>query len=323
MARSICFCALVGLAAGAFSPMSGETILILRRTGPPPTIDGLIHADEWAPAFGYDISDTAGRGGVRRPPGSNLMYHLYDDSFAYFASDCPFYHERQDGDQLGLYVDENNDGLWAEDSSEGAHFAMVVPGGDRVDYYALAAGFPVWPCTGAVAVSSLLSGHLQFEVKIPIGPRKSDYTIGPGDTVRAFLFTAVRGGSFFGWWPQTLLEHQWFDPQFYGPMVFDTSFVGLTAGKDLTLPAISVFPNPARAGHTLVRISFSPSRAAAGSLDRFCVSIIDAAGRIAQSEVGNVELGTTLDLRTLSAGVYLVRLTSGSLVRTGRLTIHR
>ena len=206
-----------------------DTIHVRRVAKGTPNIDGIISDGEWGGSVQYDISDLAGRGGSgAQPPGSVLAYYLYDSTagFMYFAMDCPNYSGRTDYDQFGPYLDEDGSQYWSADSSEGNYWVEYV-GGDSVIYRALLdIGPTVWLyglVPGAVSKSSTTSGHLQFETKVPLGAQKYQLDIKPGDTVGYFQYVAVSGGSFYnGWWPQTLLSSNWANPQYYGPMIFET-----------------------------------------------------------------------------------------------------
>jgi len=197
----------------------------------PPTIDGIIAPDEWLASIMYDVSDLAGRGGTPQPAGSSIAYFLYDSAFVYLAMDCPNRTTRVDWDQFGPYMDEDRNGIWSIDSSEGNHWVEYV-GGDSVIYCALLSTLPdTWTmgvAPGATGASSLSSGHLQFEASIPIGAARWEYNINPGDTVGYFQYTSFdTNSSYVGWWPQSLTTSQWSYPRYYGPMVFDTIIPGV------------------------------------------------------------------------------------------------
>ncbi len=199
-----------------------------------PTIDGNITPGEWAGSYQYDISDLLGRAGTPQPAGSNFAYYMWDQAagFVYFAMDCPNYSSRIDYDQYGPYIDEDKSGTWSTDSSEGNYWVEMV-GGDSCVYRALLSTVPeVWVMgntPGSQSVSSLTSGHLQFETKVPIGTDKWLININTtGDTVGYFQYTATSGGTVYpGWWPQSLTMAQWSYPQYYGPMIFDPTYLGI------------------------------------------------------------------------------------------------
>ncbi len=206
-----------------------DTIHVGRLAAGAPTIDGVINPWEWRASIEYDVSDLAGRGGSGpQPSGSVFAYYLYDSTagFMYFAMDCPNYSGRTDYDQFGPYMDEDNSKTWSTDSSEGNYWVEYV-GGDSVIYRALLNTTPsIWlygPVPGAVSVSSTTSGHLQFETKIPLGTQKYQLTVAPGDTVGYFQYVSFMNSTLYpGWWPQTLTNANWANPQYYGTMIFET-----------------------------------------------------------------------------------------------------
>jgi hypothetical protein len=220
-----------GAAVGA---VFADTIHVRGLSSAAPTIDGNIEPGEWSASVAYDISDTAGRGGTPQPAGSCIAYFLHDSAFVYLAVDLPNRAVRADGDQFGPYVDEDWDGEWSADSSEGNYWVEYMESTDRVLYRALLDTVPHFWEMGATpdaqSASSLASGHLQFEAEIPIGPASWQYAIGPGDTVGFFqyaAFIAEDSAEYVGWWPQAVDSSQWWDPEYYGVMVFDSLVPGI------------------------------------------------------------------------------------------------
>ncbi|HTW90683.1 MAG TPA: FlgD immunoglobulin-like domain containing protein [bacterium] len=282
-----------------------------------PTIDGNIATGEWTASTMYDISDVAGRGGSPQPEGSCIAYFLYDSSFVYLAVDCPYRTTRVNGDQFGLYVDEDRSGTWPADSSEGDHWVDVDTG--AVLYEALldttgrdTGSLVVVP--GSSSASSLASGHLQFEAEIPIGMSKWQLNIGQGDTAGCFQYAAVDSGrTYVGWWPQTLTGSRWPNPRYYGLMVFDSLTAGV--GSRASGPSCVLY----RARPSLVRdhasISYYVSRQAEAEL-----AVYDAAGSLVKTlvkgKVAPCELTVTWDRtdnsgRRVADGTYFYRLTAG------------
>ncbi len=264
-----------------------DTIRVHRLNSFAPTIDGNITPEEWSASIMYDISDLAGRGGTPQPAGSNIAYYLYDFAagFVYFAMDCPNRTSRVDWDQFGPFMDEDNDGKWSSDSSEGNHWVEFV-GGDEVLYRALLDTLPnTWEmgvAPSAMSASSLVSGHLQFEAKIPIGAEKWQYNINPGDTVHYFQYTAFDNlGTYAGWWPQSLTMARWANPRYYGRMIFDSIVQGVEG------------PNP-KAPYALYKAS--------PSLVRDRASIGYYVGRQANVELGVYDATGSL-VKTLVRGM--------------------
>ena len=213
-------------------PVLADTIHVHGVGSTAPVIDGSISPGEWSASTAYDMSDLAGRGGTPQPAGSCIAYFLYDSSFAYYAVDCPNRTARVNLDQFGPFMDEDHSGTWSTDSSEGGYAIECADSTDEVIYQAMLDTFPhVWEMgltPGALSASSLSSGHLQFEGKIPIGAYKWQYKISPGDRVGFFQYTAFDTTTkYVGWWPQTLTSSYWPNPRYYGTMVFDPIVPGV------------------------------------------------------------------------------------------------
>ena len=192
-----------------------------------PTIDGNITPDEWSASAIYDVSDIEGRGGSPQPAGSCLACFLYDSAFVYIAMDCPYRTTRVDLDQFGPYVDENDNGVWSADSSEGGYAIECAQTADRVAYSVIdTLGKLIWDMgvfQESLSASSLTSGHLQFEAKLPIGAYKYQLTVGSGNTAGCFIYVAFDSLSHYvGWWPQSVTLFEWPNPRYYGRLVFDS-----------------------------------------------------------------------------------------------------
>ncbi len=296
----------VRVAGAAFS----DTLVARRVVGAPPSIDGRIEAAEWLPARAFDISDTAGQGLVRRPPGSSTVRFLYDEHFLYLACEFPTVTERQDGDFFAVCMDEDRSGNWNRiDSSEGRHTVFYTSGQDSVIFEAILNTLPyMWrlegQCPGAFSTSSTAGGHLQFEAKIPLGLRRGDLSLLPGDTASVFIYAMAGNGSdCYGWWPQRVTQGEWARPALYGPLVLSTEVgVGEGRGHKPAQPfRLEILPNPARDKAVICL----PYRAVCSELQ-----VVDAAGRIvARQPVTGASV--ELDLRRLAGGVYLIRLEPG------------
>ena len=176
-----------------------------------PTLDGLIGRDDpYGPES--EISDTAGRAGTVRPHASCLVCVTHAGDMAYIAVDAIAVHTREDSDRVIVKYDENHDGVWAQDSSEGTYTAFISGGIDSIVYSWL----PGQQCPGCTVVTGTASGNLQFEIAIPIGTRRSDLNIDPGGDLSGCAVSFWRGDSCYGWWPQSLELAQWDDPQYFG-----------------------------------------------------------------------------------------------------------
>jgi hypothetical protein len=283
-----------------------------------PTIDGVLSPGEWDASNRYDISDVAGNGGAPQPPGSNYAYYLYDaaEGFMYFGMDFPFYAGQLDYDQFGPHIDEDHSGTWSTDSSEGNYWCEFIGGLDDCSYRALLDTQPqVWemgPTPGAVIKSSVSSGHLQYECKIPLGTERYQISIAPGDTVGYFQYSAVAGGNnYVGWWPSTLTGSQWANPSFYGVMVFDPIPVDIETPQPVGQFALyKASPSVVR---DLARISYYIGRQSDVQLGVYDVSgklvrkLVD--GPMAPGERSSAWNRTDDDGRRVSNGTYFYRLT--------------
>jgi hypothetical protein len=209
-----------------------DTIYVHAAGSTAPTIDGNIDAGEWSASTIYDVSDILGRGGTPQPAGSCLAYFLYDSSFVYLATDCPNRTVRVNLDQFGPFMDEDRNGRWSADSSEGGYAIEYADSGDQIIYRAVLDTFGgMWEmgaAPGALSASSLASGHLQFEAQVPIGLYKWQLNTHSGDTVGYFQYTAVDSSrNYIGWWPQAVTISQWPNPRYYGTMIFDSLASGV------------------------------------------------------------------------------------------------
>jgi hypothetical protein len=176
-----------------------------------PTLDGIIGRSEYYMPES-EMSDTAGRAGAVRPHGSCLVCVDHVGSAAYIAVDVIAARTREDQDRVIIKFDENHDGVWAQDSSEGSYTAFTNGGIDSVVYSWL----PGQQCPGCTVVTGTASGNLQFEIAIPIGTRRSDLNINPGSDLSGAAVSFWRGESCYGWWPQSLELGQWDDPNYFG-----------------------------------------------------------------------------------------------------------
>ncbi len=260
-----------------------DTIRVRAVDGTAPAIDGSIEAGEWSASTIYDVSDIQGRGGSPQPAGSCIGYFLRDSGFVYIAVDCPNRATRVDWDQFGPFMDEDNSGTWSVDSSEGTHAVEYVAPVDEIIYSALLDTTPhVWEMgatPAAVGVSSLASGHLQFEAQIPIGAYKWQYNISNGDTVGCFLYAALDNlSNYIGWWPQTVTASQWPNPRYYGTMVFDSVAPGVESRAPMTPFALY------KASPSLVRDRASINYYVGAPAD-VRLSVYDAAGSLVRTLV--------------------------------------
>jgi len=316
-------------ASAVVGAVFADTIHVRGLSSAVPAIDGHIAPDEWSASVVYDISDTAGRGGTRQPTGSCIVYFLYDSASVYLAVDLPNRTVRADGDQFGPYMDENRDGRWSADSSEGNYWVEYMAASDRVLYRALLDTVPhFWEMgvtPGALSASSLASGHLQFEAAIPIGLTKWHYAISPGDTAGFFVYAAfiAESAEYVGWWPQAVDSSQWWDPAHYGVMIFDSLAPGIGSGDGNRPGAVyKVVPSLVR-DHASIRYHV-------GRDAYIRLGVYDATGALVKTIAhGPVKSGehTAIWNRTdnlgsrVAAGTYFYRLAIGGLAISSKAVV--
>jgi len=167
--------------------------------------------------WGYDISDTRGQAGWPKPRGSCVLYVGDDYDYTYIGVSVQALDSRRDGDRVIIKMDENYDRWWPTDPTEGIHELVVRGGVDSVLYSFL----PGQQCPGCTSASSVLSGNLQFEARIPIGTRPGDYDVDPHYDYTGASISFWRGDTCYGWWPESLLLTHWDSARYFGEMWWD------------------------------------------------------------------------------------------------------
>ncbi|MBS4015213.1 MAG: T9SS type A sorting domain-containing protein [Candidatus Latescibacteria bacterium] len=206
-----------------------------------PTIDGNVELMEWADAIRYDVSDVQGQGtGEPHRVGSAYMWIKHDSNFVYFAATMPYADEANNGDQIGLYLDEDRNGSWNPDSSEGNYWVVNYETGgvDSLIYRAL---LPTTPLTtwryGNVAdgqVScNLNNGIMHIECAVPKGTAKQHLNMNAvRDTMRFWMFSIDRPNDYYyGWWPQSMPSNSWTNPISYGILFFRDRYYDVGVDK--------------------------------------------------------------------------------------------
>lgn len=195
-----------------------------------PEIDGYMDTGEWDDpneTFTFDCSNVGGEGGSIQDPGSAYAWFKHDNFYMYMAFAMPQAPTRSVNDQIGIYIDENNDGAWpgSGNTTEGNFWFLVNGSGiDEVQYRYINQDGPGQPqaVPGAVSASSILNGYLVFECRLPLGTLPYRVNVNPAaDTVGVFLYE-LDGSNFFGWWPLALPADSAFVPAMYGKLIFRT-----------------------------------------------------------------------------------------------------
>jgi hypothetical protein len=183
-----------------------------------PVIDGAIDSAEWASATRVDISDTLGQPDSPDPPGAVYLYLMNDEDRVYVAVDYPADATLDVGDEIAFYFDENNDDVWAVDSSEGNYWFSWYDT-TSIIYRAV----PSWhlvPAPTGVTGKMGSTPNLQLETSMPFGTEIYHVHAARGDTMGflcyAFDFAPNEWGS---WWQQTKPYSKWDEPAYYGRIV--------------------------------------------------------------------------------------------------------
>ncbi len=208
----------------AATPYVIETQIANGLANVAPTLDGVISPGEWDDAaVGY-----ATKNGV-----FGKFYTKNDGNYLYIAWDSFVDSTLDEYDQVGLYFDTNNDGLWAPDSSEGNYWIMWYNGAPLVEFRPwlpdTTTGTVVSPAPGVQAAISVNSGTVQYEVAIDLAT--AHFNPQPGDTTgfRFYMYNAATS-SFTGFWPEGAV-YNW--PGTYGDMIMAEPLVQVIPPSDL------------------------------------------------------------------------------------------
>ncbi len=196
--------------------------------GTTPVIDGTIDEGEWDDAFMMDASDFLGTyDNQPNPVGSVWMAYKVNEEMTELYVACINENDSllEDHDEVALYIDDNNDGVYppSGDDSEGNYWAAYYAAGNELKYR------PIYNTGGVGEVFYLENPQLEvsdetgvivYEFMIPIGDDEN-WKINPNEDNQSgmFLFVLDDPSSFDGYWPCQNL--QIFEPSGYGTITFD------------------------------------------------------------------------------------------------------
>ncbi|MEO0068473.1 MAG: kelch repeat-containing protein [candidate division WOR-3 bacterium] len=210
------------------------------RTSTPPTIDGYMAPNEWtAMGFFMNFSNAGGQGGKPWGPYTAQAWFMHDENYLYAAYALPLAATKDVNDQIGFYCDENNDGQWATDNSEGNFWYVVGTGGsDQVLYRPILPGGPgssgVAP--GAQSATGVFNGYLVFETKTPFGTMPYQLNLNTENDTCGVFFYGLDNGRWYGWWPADLPYDSVFKPYLYGTLILQTAQFGDVGVKSIDAP---------------------------------------------------------------------------------------
>lgn len=195
--------------------------------GSTPTIDGVISPGEWSDAFEADISNFLGRrDNMLRPIGSVIAWFKVDPakSSLYVAVNDTNDTVLEDHDEIALYVDDNDDGLYPAvgDDTEGNYWAAHYASGDVIKFRPLynngSYGETFFLPNPQIMVSAA-TGHVVYEFVIPLGTASNwEIAFNSQDQSGIFIFALDDPINYDGWWP--CLNQNIFTAEGYGVITF-------------------------------------------------------------------------------------------------------
>jgi hypothetical protein len=209
-------------------------------SGTVPVIDGTMSAGEWDDAFLLDASDFLGQYDVMpNPVGSVPMWYKVNEAGDELYVACINYNdtELEDHDEVALYIDDNNDGMYPDpdDNSEGNYWAAYYASGCEIRYRPIyntgGVGTVLYLENPQIAVSDA-TGVIVYEFMIPIG--EEDWMLNPNDDQsRLFSFTLDDPANFDGYWPCD--NPQIFLPNDYGHITFNAEDLAPTPPTNIDI----------------------------------------------------------------------------------------
>ncbi|MCF7857961.1 MAG: carboxypeptidase regulatory-like domain-containing protein [Candidatus Cloacimonetes bacterium] len=198
--------------------------------GNTPTIDGIITEGEWDDAFRLDTSDFWGAyDNTVQPVGSVIGYFKMNDDMTELYVAYINYNDTvlEDHDEVALYMDDNNDGIFSLDTeaNEGNFWAAYYSSGNQLKFR------PIYNTGGVGDIFylpdpqlevSVAAGYLVYEFMIPIG--SETWEINPSAENQSGLAIFVLddntpdASAFDGWWP--LDNTNLFAPDGFGTITY-------------------------------------------------------------------------------------------------------
>lgn len=219
--------------------------------GTTPTIDGTITPGEWDDAFMLDTSDFWGtHDNTIQPIGSVIGYFKMNVEMTELYVAYINYNDSvlEDHDEVALYIDDNNDGVFSPDTeaNEGNYWAAYYGSGNQLKFR------PIYNTGGVGTVIylpdpqlevSVAEGYLVYEFMIPIGDET--WEINPSAENQSSLAIFVLDDNapdphgFDGWWP--LDNINLFNPEQFGTITYGAVPETPPAPENVTLEYIEDF----------------------------------------------------------------------------------
>ena len=216
--------------------------------GTTPTIDGTITPGEWDDAYMLDTSDFWGTyDNTIQPIGSVIGYFKMNADMTELYVAYINYNDTvlEDHDEVALYIDDNNDGVFSPDTeaNEGNYWAAYYASGNQMKFR------PIYDTGGVGDViylpdpqleASIAEGYLVYEFMIPIGDET--WEINPSTENQSSLAIFVLDDNapdphgFDGWWP--LDNINLFNPAGFGTITYGSVPQTPPAPENVTLVEI-------------------------------------------------------------------------------------
>jgi fibronectin type 3 domain-containing protein len=209
--------------------------------GTTPTIDGTISAGEWDDAFVMDTSDFWGTyDSSIQPIGSVIGYFKMNAAMTELYVAYINYNDTvlQDHDEVALYMDDNNDGIFSPETeaNEGNYWAAYYAAGNELKFR------PIYDTGGTGTVFylpdpqlevSIATGYVVYEFMIPIGTESWEINPSNDNQSSLAIFVLNDPSDFDGWWPYDNINL--FAPDGFGPMTYGAVPETPPAPENLTL----------------------------------------------------------------------------------------
>ena len=177
--------------------------------GTTPTIDGTISAGEWDDAYVLDTSDFWGTyDNTIQPIGSVIGYYKINASMTELYVAYINYNDTvlEDHDEVALYIDDNNDGIFSPEieANEGNYWAAYYAAGNELKFR------PIYDTGGVGTVFylpnpqlevSVATGYIVYEFMIPIGIETWEINPSMDNQSGLAVFVLDDPSGFDGWWP--------------------------------------------------------------------------------------------------------------------------
>ncbi len=187
--------------------------------GTAPTIDGIMSDGEWDDAYTVDVSNYVGITTL----GNVILHFKMDSDYLYVCSENHCDIEFNNNDGVAFYIDDNNDGVFADDDSEGNYW-MYYGTPCTVRYRPIHSNGGVGTTINLpeeIIATSLSTGYEIIEFALPFGDSET-WMINPGENNNSGMYLFVRDAAtstMFGKWPAE--NDNTFSPVDYGVINYD------------------------------------------------------------------------------------------------------